>query len=708
MLRHRLVELENKKSAMALALIRFLSFQDGYARFRIDTGTNPLYNIKIGQGSYKEDVFDRIDGVVAETGFRRNDKSETLFDTDLLVTIPAKRFTRENCFVQLETFKDESRRAPAYSKVLKLYVPLNYDQIDENALSFSYSQNFNTMYQESLNPHRNIPFADGRSSSDSYSKYPDLLRLLTERAGPMVEGMLGGCHRGNRRTSPQILSAVGMLNTIINAFMNGLNQQSAPAYSALAKSATVTSSRMHRFSNARAFGSDSIGADTPIKLPDLQNDDLTKSILEQLQKEALLRLFLENQPATGGGIDLNQLLQLLQQTQAPQLPVKPTAIIPAPQQSPVAANKVPTPVNDKAAVAGAVNTGAVNNTPVSVQKSINAGSFSYILSNHAMLTFESAAAVTVNEKELLLYKKQDIKLKLRINVVTETPEKILSKAIIKFSFKGPSGLLLFEKIFKKKDIGINESQIFEFSLLEIQSFPNCVPISVSAEISWPDAAGTIVKAFGNTSMSFTEGYIPKTGGKLLPSELELSSMDLYRPFWNKIWESPEAINENEDKYPGSKKLWSVDVNLKYCILLSGQKESNGLMETKLSLLEQEQTSITHKTEGKIKSGIELSISELNKLSTHWGKPSLSNEKLAALRASEFLTKKSYEGIHHLSMKGKMREKGMYWVVPILNQQEIVLSQVKTVDDYGQVTEVQDELVLVPIPTSIRILGLKTV
>ena len=57
----------------------------------------------------------------------------------------------------------------------------------------------------------------------------------------------------------------------------------------------------------------------------------------------------------------------------------------------------------------------------------------------------------------------------------------------------------------------------------------------------------------------------------------------------------------------------VNVSAKYSVLLSAKQQVNGLMETKLLQAKQDQDSLTQATEGRMKSGIELSIAELNKL-----------------------------------------------------------------------------------------------
>ena len=735
---------------MALALLKLLSFGDDIGRFSIDTGTNPYYTIKIGQGSYKDNAFELLDGVVSETGLRRNEKSSNLLDSDMVVTIPAGRFSDKNCYVQLQTFKDETGRSPAYSKIVKMRTPLRLPQVEQDAYSFSYSKNRFAMYQEPLNAQRNIPFAETSPATSGNKGKDQLLRQLVESASPMVLGLVNGHQQSRSKPGSRLCSAISLLNIILNLFANGANTQRVPAQNGLASATSLAGVRRHRFATSRSKSEPAPGpaAGSGPVMQDSPEDLMIKAIIEQIQKEALLGAFLDNQEGSGG-IDVNKLMQLLQQPPATGLPAKTGAANTAPQQVPVQfpnqglnqgvnqgsnQGSSPSPNQSPQKKSGTSTTPAVpgnsngnvsangaNASSTSGQISSDSGDLfatpqsllrrkhSFILSDQSLLAFEPGPLFMVNDKNVSVYKKTDIKFKVRFNVISNAQLANIPRAIVTFTFKGPDDQVVLERVFQKTDVVPGEVMQLDFSEFEVKPLPVGRPVVLTAEIRWPDPAntGVVVKAFGSSSVVFTEGYLPKTAGRLLPGEKELVSMEQYRPFWNKIWESPvgEVIASGPDGY--AKKLWSLDIDLMYRIKCCGDKESNGLMHSRMALNEQDTGGVTESFEGKLKSGIELSITELNKLSTLWGKKPLENGQLAAARSSESLSDKFFESIYHVKLKGKMRDRGMVWVVPVLRLQELILSGVSKTDENGQVTEMTDVPVQLPVPSSIRIITLKS-
>ena len=91
-------------------------------------------------------------------------------------------------------------------------------------------------------------------------------------------------------------------------------------------------------------------------------------------------------------------------------------------------------------------------------------------------------------------------------------------------------------------------------------------------------------------------------------------MDRYRAFWNKVWESPvlDAAAGGQRKL-----LWGLDATLKYSVLVVGDHESNGVMETRVLIAGRRGHRGRERIEGRMKAGIELSLDELNKLAPLW-------------------------------------------------------------------------------------------
>jgi hypothetical protein len=185
-------------------------------------------------------------------------------------------------------------------------------------------------------------------------------------------------------------------------------------------------------------------------------------------------------------------------------------------------------------------------------------------------------------------------------------------------------------------------------------------------------------------------------------------MKTYRSFWNKVWESPVLDNTSSDGDGLRKKRWELDVNLKYSVLLTDKHDSNGLMETKMLTAEPVTDTSSEKIEGRMKAGMEISLAELNKLIPLWGnQPALTNEQLAALKVGAVASQNASEILYNLKLKGKAGERGLVWVIPVFKLFNFSLCKIKISNESGEVTEVEDESILFPLPVSAKILGLKS-
>src|SRR5690349_5035600 len=107
---------------MALAILEFIVFEKGSARFRIDTGTNPYYRIKIGKTVSESNGIRWVDEVTHTNPMQNSGPKDYLLNTNKEIALPASYFDRDNCYAQLFSFKDPAGKSPAFSKVIKLPV----------------------------------------------------------------------------------------------------------------------------------------------------------------------------------------------------------------------------------------------------------------------------------------------------------------------------------------------------------------------------------------------------------------------------------------------------------------------------------------------------------------------------------------------------------------------------------------------------------
>jgi hypothetical protein len=154
-------------------------------------------------------------------------------------------------------------------------------------------------------------------------------------------------------------------------------------------------------------------------------------------------------------------------------------------------------------------------------------------------------------------------------------------------------------------------------------------------------------------------------------------------------------------------LWELNVTAKYTVLLSPEHEANGLMATKVLAVGKDRESVSERTGGRLKAGIELSITELNKLTPLWdGRTPLDPQKVAAFRTSEFAKTHGSELVHTVKLKGKAGERGMVWVIPTFKLYEFTLGAAERADDNGQIVALAEEKVAFPLPVAARVIGLK--
>ena len=704
---------------MALAILEFIAFEKGGARFRIDTGTNSYYRIKVGKSFSETNGLKWIDEVSHTTTLRHEGRGEYLLNTGKEILLPASYFDKDNCYAQLFSFKNAEGKSPAFSKMVK--VPVGFKNVIGTDYLLSLSLNTNAMTSDTTSPDVNFNdcrFVDDSKNMGNYSNQQsfDILNIIKTLA-PVVQEVLAGAQNGSGNANGQSqnpltsLLPAGSWNTILNALLHGLPAltgaapvpapaNSAPANAAPqsgAKSLSVAgndddnrfvSAEQQTFSQPFIFGIDdaliaSLAGPVLQVLPQLltavnqqklqkqaQNNKLITDLIADTNKRRILEQLLQSQGDQANAAKA-QLAQLLQQAGAAQ----------------------------------------ANAEPATAQ-SIDSFGYQYAasLSTSTVVSFDTGNLSDWNGLKKTVYSKNgSVTFKIKLNVPEPAPKSPLPKTIIKFYFKEAEGAKPFlEKTFKQKNVAANTLLPFIFSKEEIAVLPLNKNLMVFAELRWLNKSGKEIKALGSTEIVVVGNYFLKEQGKPMSDERELTDMKTYRAFWNKVWESPllDSINQ---KNPDQKKyMWELDATLKYGFSLTADHDSNGLMPTKMLKGTHDNESLTEKQEGRMKGGIEISINELNKLCSLWDKqPVLPDEKRDALKNILFITSNASECIYHAKLRGKASQRGMIWVGPVLKLFSCKLNKIKTTNESGLVTEVEEEIIQFPLPVSVRIIGIKS-
>jgi hypothetical protein len=692
---------------MALAILDLVGLDDASTRFRIDTGTNRYYQLKIGRSLRSRSGVDVIDEVVFQTPLSVNEAGGSLLDSSTEISVPSQRLERGRGYAQLFSFKTRDGRAPGFSPVLRLQRGLG---MPDATYSAPESSQMHEVMDAAVAPFQPARTVACRTTAQQFSApaLGDLLTELVRVAGPVVMGLLAnGQAAATGSMAPA--SAAGAvqpdaLARVLQAVLKAIPGLGGPALSAGTSLQGGPSTTPSRFANGNGrglsqpfiFGIDDALVSAAIgqfvaMLPQLMNaanqqriqlrqghNKLVGDIVDGVQRRMLLDQVLDaqRQAPAGQNADLTKLAELLQQMPAPAA---------APPASAAAAPAAVATVQSVSPVVG----------------------YHATLSSRAVVAFVTAPPVRWNGTDQVVFPSgQPLQVKLKLVVGEPVPKTPLPKAIIRVVVKDSSDQSVFaEQVVKQKDLSAGAVVAVSFTAADLATVPAGKPVSVLAEIRWLGSGGAERKALGSTEIAFVDRYFVKERGAAVGPQRELTDMNRYRPFWNKVWESPAL-----DAAAGSdrKLLWELDANLRYAVLLVPEHTANGLMETKLLVAAGDADSVAVRTEGRMKGGIELSLEEMSKLAPLWeGEQVLAPEKLEAFRSTEYARANASELVYRLKLKGRAAERGLVWVVPVFALVDFTLGCVQSTDDSGQVAAIAEEPVRLPLPVAVRIIGLKS-
>ena len=739
---------------MALAILELDSIGKDGARFRIDTGTNRYYQLKLGRGVRRKGGIDWVDEVFFSTPIGSNTAGGSLLDSRKNVSVPIKVFDRGNIYVQLFSFKNAVGKSPGFSDVLDL--PAGSAALAAIPVDFALPSSIPVeMITVPFNAPHSLPCRTCAEAYAQQASIEELLGSIAKVAVPIVTGFLGGAQGGATpavATAPGGASTAGagvaspptaaqgedlmrLLNIILGSIISAGGGMSQPQSLLTGQARDNRFAAMQSAEYSQAFIAPALlaflgplidgvvkvlpGVIGPIAqnapqflrefnqhLPMLINainqreiqaeaadKKMATDMLADVNRTTLIEQFLRSQqPASASGqvgdvAALGQLIQLLQQSAA--IPAT-AAVAPAA----VAAAPLAAPANVAAAQSLSQQPGS-----------------SPAPSNRAVLTFSHEAPVMWNGTERLLFARdRGLQLKLRLHVTAPVPGSPLPKAILKLVFKDAADKsVLLEKSFKQKGWAPNSEMSFAVGADEVAHLPVNRILKVFAELRWPRGASARESAaLGSTEIVLVNKYFVKQQGAAVSAERELKDMNRFRPFWNKVWEAP-VVDETGNRRERSRQvLWSLDINARYSVLLSADRDANGVMETRLLKEKVDEDDIGARTNGRLKGGIELSIAELNKLLPLWdAAPMLERDKLEAFVTRPLAAGNAMEFVYNMKLRGKAGQRGMVWVVPTFKLFEFTLGGVGDIDEAGQVIGVSEEKVRFPLPVSARVIGLRS-
>ncbi|MEV6598584.1 hypothetical protein AB0M36_17160 [Actinoplanes sp. NPDC051346] len=665
---------------MGLAILNVDDVDDTQVRFGIDTGTNPWYQLRFGRKKGQRDGFDEVDDVVHTTALARNPKAGWTFDSHLAVRIPTA-VCRSARYAQLLSFKDERGTSPALSRPMELGLGGRSPTGDDLGLAMT-----TTAFHDT----RVIPC---RTLTETFSLPPglgDLLGQLVKLAGPVVADLL---KPGSAAVAPAAPAAPGTIVAELLRTILGAVASPAPAGVSAQQSLVrprISGPTRNRFAGAPFARAQIFGIDDALiasligpiiqVLPQLVNAAAQEKIqLRQANNKLITDLM--------SGLDRRRMMELLSQARAASPGNPALAALTGLFEGEAAAAAAPPPTTSQSLAYAPAPPPAAN--------------------SKAALTFVLAPPQEwYGEQRNLFRHGSAIGLRLRLEVGRAGPGQPLPKAIAHVVVKDATERVLHQQDFRLLAVEPGTPLLLALESGDISHLPRNTPLTVAAQVRWPGSRPrTAFQAAAVAEIVLVDPVFVKSLSGPVDGDRELVDMQTFRPFWNKVWESPVLQSASAEE--GSSR-WSLEAAMKYSVLFSPTQPSNGLMETRAMTAVPDGESAVARTEGRFKGGIELSVGEVNKLLPLWtGQQPLPPEVLQALATQEFARRTAGEVVQALRLKGGKRERGMIWVVPVFNLREIRLGSVDATDDAGQVTTVSEQQARFPVPCAVRVLAMKS-
>ncbi|MBX7225023.1 MAG: hypothetical protein K1X55_03275 [Chitinophagales bacterium] len=665
---------------MALAYLKLESNENSVVRFKADIGTNRWFRYIIGKKKDHQNGIDIIDEVIHESKLFEQ-SNENPFNSSFNLEIADDLFRDGRKYVQLLSYKDNRGTSPAVSSAVLVFKTVGIGELPTLELSLSQPEN-KTMQTQSFNSCRNVSFSF-QESKFSDAMFLDALLNVVKLLAPTAVNAIGSAAGINPSSNTQILQVV---NGVIDAIKNATPAATPAANPAPVPAPAQQVAEAHALSYAKTSRTAKfINKNKPIsKGMIIDGGVITGPLLASLAGPVLQQAPQILQTLLGKPIELmNAIMNFnLQKRQNEQNFM--TNLINSVNQDTLLSEMIRNgmmPAN-----LGIAQSVSHQITPPNVSLKIDIGT--------PMEVFGKPKYVYATTK--------GIRFTLSTNFTEKIPTAPLPKAIVKVCFKdATNSKKYFEKHFKLKDILPNTPFQVDFFPDELNALPAQTDILMDVQFLWKsEKTGKVFSLTAHHVVFFVQQYILLDFGDTISEELSLKDMERFRPFWHKVWEGATS----------NKVKWDIEATFRYYTFYRPLADSNGRIETKISKTENEEQASDLRLEirGSMKSGLEISPVELNKLSPLFGKyPSLPMEKLAAFKTSDLSAYFNLQATQSIQMKGKKEEIGALWVYPEVTLKGATLGKIEKTNENGQVIEHSKENAYLPAVTSVHFVGLKT-
>lgn len=751
---------------MALAILRYLGRANGEHEFEADTGTNSFYQYKVGASSNRSNGVSMLDEVSHTSSLVRSPVSDPRnLATRFRFTVSDELFTRDNRFIQLFSYRTAGRMSPAFSEVITIVPSIrdfNGDSKLPKIMTLTHIDGAATKTKVERAPcHiKENTVSEAMFLNALLGALPGLLTTAMPAIGKIIPGLqkalpvvgkllpeLGkiipsdvkpgkeGVDQVLKNISPETIKA-------IIEVVQGVSEKSDNSVPAEKSEAKSIARYSHDFSVSPAvlmqlapllekvLSPESIKAigDNPLKLFKAIADSAVK--LEQM---GLKEMPVHSPGSSGSKLDkVVQGMALRRRERSSrysEAKIAPALLAALPALMPLlekvanpemikAIGEQPVKLFDAIANAGLkhqkqeldhlekINPGVDDpafDALVATMSTKSTVSVKAKFTDSFSIQFADAKTVKVAGKDKVLYDRRQ-KMHLPVTLVPKSKgtQKNISKVIFQLIVQdGETMEILAEKKFRVSDVnpGVPVVDIV-LGTDDMKKLPANRDLKIEVAAHWKNG-DKVEGTFRNHYIMLSDGCVYQRAGKSIKQHFVLNDVSRFRNYWHKVWEGGPETHDR----------WKIDFECKYYYLVNTRDASIKKLETKKKIVSDsgssKDESYRRKIMGKVKSGMEVSVSAYNELLLLHQLPTLSAEQLSAFMGQQFTKEASIAARVSVDFKGRRGDTAALWTYPEGNMQSYILGKAVSVDPNGLITALQEEEVFFPRFSSVHFIGTKS-
>jgi hypothetical protein len=753
---------------MALAILRLQDTDGSNSRFLVDIGTNRFYTYSIGKGEMQaanglkllqDPLFTSpLIGPISESSLGRT-----------VLSVPTNRFDRQNCCIQITSYKTEKREGIAISDIIKLPVTTpNRRPVQALSMDGSIKTAMETK------PVETVPFAYREVAPVSSAMFLQGISSVISKVLPTVKQALPGIANTVKQALPTIANILPTALPLVGNVLSGMNPQAGGTVQpdgTVASGGGIGSSLLQTISNPETAqliasllqqassgnntAAPQVQTTTPLTplptitapliptgnvatqpLPTLtapplsaplppppppplpprpqriaraqsysESDSLLTStayalgvpsqyvhemaipaalltalpalmpLLEKALNPETLKTLMENMPVNklmGTVADgLKQVGQAVQESEK--------------RQYDHLEKIMPLPTNTKDLFEG-----------MSLGLALPPSTLNYQRVEAVKLKFEGITPLMLHGRSRLIYH-QVRELAFPLSVTTPRP---IRQATLELLVKNPVTLeVLIEEKYLVAEVSNGAISVVPKlsperlrALKANEEYLICVTLVWQGKSKQTKEAKQIGASMSQLITLVDDYCFDRIEGTA--EVVPLNDVEKFRSYWHKIWQGSF-----------SKTIHHLNFDCKYYYVLENERAANARMETLIQKTEEKKHEHSHR----LKSGLIISLGELNELlgliSTKY--PRLESAQLKALMAPEFEERFRYVARYQAKFDGDNGESAALWIYPEFKLQQVMLKKVVRTNNNGHVLELQEQAVRFPMPAVAHFIGVRT-